>query len=284
MLKQIYHKLEKAFSPQGWWPIISDKNLLCEYHRNAPCNDDEALEICIGAILAQNTQFYPNVVRALQQLKLGRKLTKQELEVLKEAEIQQERISGNKQKQTKHDILTQNTSWKNVEKAILKLSGANLISLTKLASAEESELAELIRSSGYHNQKAKKLKFFANHVLSKHKSIEKFFKQPNLREELLSLWGIGPETADSIVLYAAKQPSFVVDAYTKRIFSRLGFCSKDVDYHELQNRFHDKLPKDACMFNEYHALLVELAKRNCKAKPDCSACPLCNECKKSFSS
>ncbi|MBW2970017.1 endonuclease III domain-containing protein, partial [Candidatus Woesearchaeota archaeon] len=95
-----------------------------------------------------------------------------------------------------------------------------------------------------------------------------------------SIWGVGPETADSIILYAAEKPSFVIDAYTKRIMSRFGVCKSDVDYHVLQDYFHKKLEKNHELFNEYHALLVELAKRNCKRKPECFSCPLHKSCKK----
>lgn len=175
-------------------------------------------------------------------------------------------------------ILTQNTSWQNVEKVLEQLHEYNLIDLKKLASISEQKLARLIKSSGYFRQKAKKLKIFAKHVL-KYGSFNKFLAQKNLREELLSLWGIGPETADSIILYAAEKPAFVIDTYTKRIMSRYGICKSDIEYHELQNHFHQKLPKDQKLFNEYHALLVELAKRNCKVKPECHTCPLRNDCK-----
>lgn len=277
-VKTIYERLHNTYGPQGWWPIINNKTLLCEYHRNAPCNEEEMLEICIGAILTQGTQWYPNVVRALQQLKLGRELTKQELEVLKEAEIQQKKISGKKQKQTKDSILTQNTSWQNVERAIAELHKADLVSLQKLAKVNEEKLAQLIKSSGYFRQKAKKLKLFSKHVL-KHGTLTGFLNQNNLREELLSVWGIGPETADSIVLYAAKMPSFVVDAYTRRIMSRLGVCKDCASYEELQFLFHNSLPFNHKLFNEYHALLVALAKSACtKSKPFCNSCPIKNLC------
>ena len=131
-------------------------------------------------------------------------------------------------------ILTQNTSWKNVEKAILNLKKHNLISPKAIIKTPKTKLAELIRSSGYYNQKAERLK-----------SISKFFienKSP-AREQLLNIKGVGPETADSILLYAYQKPVFVIDSYTRRIFSRIGLCSKDEPYDSLQKLFISSLPK-----------------------------------------
>lgn len=160
-------------------------------------------------------------------------------------------------------ILTQNTSWKNVEKALKSLKEKTGLNKEKIEQIPEKELAELIRSSGYHNQKAKKIK-------------EYFKKEPKTREELLNTWGIGPETADSILLYAHKEPIFVIDTYTKRIFLRLGF--KERSYQEIQELLMKSIPKDYKLYNEYHALLVKLAKENCKTKPKCSTCPLKEKC------
>ena len=270
-IQQIYKILYKAYGRQGWWPIINDKTLLCEYHRNAPKNDSECFEIAIGSILTQNTNWYPNVVRAIQQLKFGREFTKNELRVIKEAEVTQAKISRNKKLITKGKILTQNTSWKNVEKAIFNLNKEKLVDIKKIKKINLKKLASLIRPSGYYNQKAEKLKIAA-----------KFFsknKAPT-REELLDVKGIGPETADSILLYAFKKPYFVVDAYTKRIFSRIGICRQDIKYDELQLFFHKNLQKDAKLFNEYHALIVELGKQFCTKKPKCKDCIIKNHCKR----
>ena len=162
-------------------------------------------------------------------------------------------------------ILTQNTNWKNVEKSIKNLKDNNLLDKNSIKNINIAKLAALIRSSGYYKQKAKKLKEFVS------------FEGEINRENLLNIWGIGPETADSILLYAYNKPVFVIDAYTKRIFSRLGI--KLNDYDEYQEYFHKNLPKDYKLFNEYHALLVELAKKHCKTKPICENCPLINECK-----
>ena len=177
-------------------------------------------------------------------------------------------------------ILTQNTNWKNVEKAIYNLSKNDLIDIKKISKVNQKKLGELIRPAGYYNQKAERLKIIANYILKNYKgNISSFFKKDmkELREELLKIKGIGPETADSIVLYAAEKPVFVIDAYTKRIFERLGF--KGNDYDEWQRLFMDSLKKDVNTFKEYHALLVELGKRNCKTKAECSGCPLVGICK-----
>ena len=164
-------------------------------------------------------------------------------------------------------ILTQNTSWKNVEKALINLQKNNLFNLKKLQKIDVKKLAEIIKSSGYNNQKARKIKEFINFLESK-KGIT--------RENLLNVWGIGPETADSILLYSYKKPYFVIDAYTKRIFNRLGF--KETRYEDLQNLFTKNLEKDYKIYNEYHALLVKLGKDVCKTKPLCHKCPLNKDC------
>ena len=145
------------------------------------------------------------------------------------------------------------------------------MSIEKIISIRKDKLAELIKPSGYYNQKAERLKIVANFFLKN--------RNPT-REQLLAVKGIGPETADSILLYAFDKPFFVVDAYTKRIFSRIGVCRNKCEYHELQNIFHKSLPKSAKLFNEYHALLVELGKRNCTKKPDCRTCPIKTLCRK----
>jgi len=177
-------------------------------------------------------------------------------------------------------ILTQNTNWKNVEKAIAQLNKNNLINTKRIIDISNKKLALIIRSSGYHNQKAKKLKNFC-YFLSKtyNGNLNLFFKNnmEKLRTELLSINGIGPETADSIILYAAKKPIFVIDAYTRRIYSRI-FNIKPLGYDELQQIFMKKLNNDPKLFNEYHALLVELGKNICKKKPLCNQCPINNMC------
>lgn len=210
-IKEIYTRLLEEFDHQGWWPI-NNKYFPKDYsHSNS---EKKVLEICIGA------------------------------------------------------ILTQNTNWKNVEKALSELNKNNLINLENLKKIDVKKLAEIIKSSGYNNQKARKLKEFVKFLESK--------KEIN-RESLLEIWGIGPETADSILLYAYKKPVFVIDAYTKKIMNRIGF--KESSYEELQNLFMKNLPKDNNLFNEFHALLVKLGKDLCKKEPICDKCPLNKNCK-----
>lgn len=260
MIVKIYEKLFEHFGAQGWWPVTPIGG----------CRGDLAYKPVYGIAL---------------------KNEKQKLEIIFGA------------------ILTQNTSWKNVEKAIVELNKHNLIDVLKIKKIDNKKLASIIKSSGYHNQKAEKLKVFSDFLIKNYNGkINDFFefkpdeenteneydkrglknkkqiKERNkkkikikkntdeLREELLSIKGIGPETADSIILYSAERPIFVIDAYTKRIMERIGFEEKS--YDELQELFMKGLGHDAKLFNEYHALLVELGKNYCRKKPLCSICPL----------
>ncbi|HLC65365.1 MAG TPA: endonuclease III domain-containing protein [Candidatus Nanoarchaeia archaeon] len=217
-LPLIYQLLLNRFGYQGWWPIRAEGEHNSNYHPkdySFPKNDNELFEICVGA------------------------------------------------------ILTQNTSWKNVETALLSLRRHNAMSPSGIKRLPASKLAQIIHSSGYHNQKAKKLKAFVDFYLNNKGIIT--------RESLLNLWGIGPETADSMLLYGYKVPIFVVDAYTRRIMGRIGF--KENSYGDIQKLFMENLPADHKIFNEYHALLVELGKNICKSKPMCNYCPLKSICK-----
>lgn len=191
-LLKIYGRLLKKHGHQGWWPIQGRYNLK---NYDLPRNKEEQFEICLGA------------------------------------------------------ILTQNTSWKNVEKALAKLQKNSLIHPKAILKTSYEILADTIRSSGYYNQKAKKLKEFSQFYqnLKPH--------QIPTREQLLTIWGIGEETADSILLYTYKQPYFVVDAYTKRLFKSL--LNKEYKtYQEWQHFFHTNLLQDYKLFNEFHALIV----------------------------
>ena len=175
-------------------------------------------------------------------------------------------------------ILTQNTNWQNVEKAIANLKGAGVLSLPALAALSVEKLAEYIRPAGYYNIKAGRLQNLFT-MIAEHwdNDLDYLLEQsaPVLREQLLSVKGIGPETADSMVLYAAGQPIFVVDAYTHRILLRHEVISEDYDYFQIQEMFMDNLNEDADLFNEYHALLVQVGKQFCKkSKPQCGGCPL----------
>ncbi len=209
---RLYNALYGNFGAQRWWPVAGEKN--------------RELEICIGA------------------------------------------------------ILTQNTAWRNVEKAIANLHKEKMIDAGKIAKCSSKRLAMLIRSSGYYNQKARKLKIFCAHLLKNYGGdLGRMLGKPvpELRKELLSLNGIGNETADSIILYAARKPAFVIDAYTKRIMQRLG-ATDEQEYSELQKFFESSLPKNAKLFNEFHALLVEFGKEFCRKKPECGGCFLSRKC------
>ncbi|MBI5649508.1 MAG: endonuclease III domain-containing protein [Chloroflexi bacterium] len=179
-------------------------------------------------------------------------------------------------------ILTQNTAWTNVERALANLRRAKMLAPARLHRVSRARLAQLIRPSGYFNLKAKKLHAFTEFLFAQHRgSIARLFKRDieTLRAELLAVYGIGPETADSIILYAAHKPIFVVDAYTQRVFARLGLAREHAAYAELQSFFMDHLPRDEKLFNEYHALIVMLGKNICrKTKPRCGACPLREIC------
>ncbi len=229
-IKRVYRVLHARFGPQGWWPIVDEDIAACIYGVGAPRSDAERFEILVGCILAQNTQWYPNAVRALHALKKGKKLVP-----------------------------------------------------ASLAQSRASTIAQLIRSAGYYNQKAERLRRIARFWQDTPSLPD--LPLENLRAILLAQHGIGDETADSIILYAAEKPSFVVDAYTRRIMGRMGLCEKDASYADIQQMFHDALGSDdgvVPMFKEYHALLVELAKRHCKTKPVCGGCPLSGICAKKF--
>lgn len=201
----LYHVLLQHYGPQGWWP------------------GDSPLEIAVGA------------------------------------------------------ILTQNTNWQNVSLAIAHLKQAGLLTAAALHEMPEAELAAYIRPAGYYNLKARRLKNFLALLFDRyHGSLEQMAAAPwpLLRAELLTVKGIGPETADSILLYALEQPAFVVDAYTFRILSRHGLAADPCSYEELQAIFTAALPAEVALYQEYHALLVRAGKDCCRPRPRCTACPL----------
>ena len=229
----VYRTLLKHFGPQGWWPTTSDGGIVPKYRKRntyGKLTEKERFEICVGA------------------------------------------------------ILTQNTSWKNVEKAIENLNKKRLISADKIASLDIRKLAEYIRPSGYYNQKAKRLKAFAKYVSDKYKGkLSVFFSKPlvSARNELLELNGIGPETADSMLLYAGNRPSFVVDAYTVRLSERLGWF-KNKEYGWIKEYFESRLPVSTVVYKEFHALIVALGKDYCRKKPSCGGCTLANKCRSKY--
>jgi len=178
-------------------------------------------------------------------------------------------------------ILTQAVAWSNVEKAIANLKAAQVLDPAALHALPADELAHLIRPAGYYNAKARKIKAFAAHLREHYQyDLDALLSKEVriLRDELLSIHGIGPETADSIILYAAGQPVFVVDAYTRRLLSRLGLVSNNTDYGGVQATFEDNLPHQTSLFREYHALIVCHGKSICRRKPFCAACPLLPIC------
>ncbi len=175
-------------------------------------------------------------------------------------------------------ILTQNTNWGNVEKALRNLKNEKLMDPVSLYNINVKKLAGLIKPAGYFNVKAKRLKNFLRWLMETYngdvKTVQSLPKE-QLREELLSITGIGPETADSIVLYATGQLSFVVDSYTARIFGRHQLIPEESTYDDIKSFFENSLPDDAALFNEYHALIVRIGKEYCKkTKPRCDDCPL----------
>ena len=175
-------------------------------------------------------------------------------------------------------ILTQNTAWVNVERAIANLRRERMLTPRALQQASLGKLARLVRPSGYFRQKAKKLKAFVRFLRENFDgSLARMFRTPTaeLRARLLAVHGIGPETADSILLYAGNHPVFVVDAYTKRILLRHGLVGEDPGYEEVRQLFESNVPRDPRLFNEFHALLVNVGKNWCRPQdPRCSECPL----------
>ena len=176
-------------------------------------------------------------------------------------------------------ILTQATSWRNVEKAMDNLRNAGAFTAKEITSISQAALEQLIRPSRYFRMKAQKVRAFVDYITER--PMHLIFQQevPELREELLTIYGVGPETADTIILYAAGKPSFVVDSYTYRLFSRLGWIEGRYDYAKLRAMFMDNLPHDVDLFNEYHALIVGHGASVCQKKmPNCQECRLRTSC------
>lgn len=244
-----YRSLRNRFGPQGWWPLLDESGELGYHRAGETLSEREQLEICVGA------------------------------------------------------LLTQNTAWTNVIPALQALSKKNLLNAERLRKVPVGELARAIRPAGYYNQKARKLKEFAEYVSSVPGGLAGVWKKPlaQARSELLSVWGIGPETADSMLLYAGSKPVFVVDAYTVRAVERLGWMKggsgRDSDrfrhytsrgfrhynstseYGRVQEFFLENAPKGVRHYKEFHALFVELGKRYCtKNTPACGECPLREQC------
>jgi endonuclease-3 related protein len=166
-------------------------------------------------------------------------------------------------------VLTQNTAWRNAARAIENLNRAGALNPERLSTMDARKLAALIRPAGYYNQKAKRLRQLAHFFQSGEKVT---------RESLLALNGVGPETADSILLYACGRLKFIIDAYTRRIFSRLGLLDKNATYDAAQAVFQENIPRKTLIYKEFHALIVEHAKRHCRTKPVCEGCALLSRC------
>jgi endonuclease-3 related protein len=175
-------------------------------------------------------------------------------------------------------VLTQNTNWQNVEKAIRNLREADVLEPIALYNVPVEELEELIRPAGYFRIKSHRLRSLLEFVVERYEgSLDAMFQTSLdvLRSQLLEVHGIGPETADSILLYAGNLPIFVIDAYTHRVFSRHGWIDFDADYHQLQDYVQSSIPQEIPLYNEFHALIVRLGKDFCrKSSPKCETCPL----------
>lgn len=172
-------------------------------------------------------------------------------------------------------VLTQNTNWQNVEKAILNLKKQRLLNINVIDAMPIARLAQEIKSSGFFRIKARRLKALVKYLITKYHGKIRLMKRQKLsrlRKELLEVDGIGEETADSILLYALDKPIFVIDAYTRRIFSRHKFFESNVNYLDMQKFFMANLPKSSKIYNEYHALIVRLAKDFCRSQPQCDKC------------
>lgn len=171
-------------------------------------------------------------------------------------------------------ILTQNTAWSNVELAIDNLKTAELLAARRIVDCSDEELASWLRPAGYFNIKATRLKNLCRFLVQNGLARLQQESSLELRHQLLAVNGVGPETADAILLYAFQRPVFVIDAYTRRIFSRIGLVSGNESYEQLRVRFENALNASAAIYNEYHALIVQHAKLTCRAKPACDRCIL----------
>jgi endonuclease-3 related protein len=177
-------------------------------------------------------------------------------------------------------ILTQNTAWTGVEKAITHLKENDLLNPESISTVNPERLAGLIRPAGYFNQKTKRIQSFTRWFLEKFEGkIERMKEVPflEMREELLAQNGIGPETADSILLYALRHPTFVIDTYTYRMLHRHGFVGEESSYEEMKTVMEEQLPKEEALFNDFHAQIVRVGKEYCRKKPNCEQCPLKND-------
>ena len=178
-------------------------------------------------------------------------------------------------------VLVQSTAWRNVEHAIENLKASDSLHPAAIRSMSLDRLELLIRPSGFFRVKARRLRALCDFLGERYSDSIKLMAERStcdLRRELLAVYGIGEETADDILLYAFHRPVFVIDAFTRRIFHRLGWCGPESSYGNLQQMFHDGLPEDSALFNEYHALIVRHGNTTCRKRPDCAGCPLLSDC------
>ena len=250
-VSSVYKTLLKSYGPQGWWPLSG----LGRPVKKKDEDFDSYLKSNPNGTAAEFKSNWP------RHLGIIPREDRQKFEIILGA------------------ILTQNTNWNNVEKALYNINSHNFLHIKKIKNANHEKLARFVRPAGYYNQKAERLKMIAA-KLDLFTHINAFFLQENIRHKLLEMNGIGPETADSMLLYAGNLPFFVIDAYTKRLFSRLGFCKEAVSYHELQGLITKNLKQDLNLFKEFHALIVEHAKQHCRTKPICEGCPLGKICRR----
>jgi len=250
---KLYTLLINRYGRQGWWPLVFSETENAETRgikKKAASaeNDAAAIEEPYRKVTYHPGNYsYPH--NKAQQFEI---------------------IAGS--------ILAQNTSWKNAGQAVVNLHKEEILSPELILNTPIEKLAYNIKKSGYYNQKAKKLKIISEFLLDRGGEI----KNAPKRKHVLSLWGIGPETADSILLYAYHVPVFVVDAYTKRIASRIGIINETDTYETVQRVFSEKLEKDYTIYNEAHALIVMHAKEHCRKKPVCTGCPLAGNCRFAF--
>ena len=179
-------------------------------------------------------------------------------------------------------ILTQNAAWTNASRALEALHEERALEPRRLLAMPLRRLERLVRPSGFYAQKSRKIKTFARHLIGKNVPLERWLGRtplPALREDLLAIKGVGPETADSIILYAANRPAFVVDAYTRRIGARLGWFPESAGYAEVQSFLTSRLPRSVRLYNEFHALFVAQAKQYCRKRPRCAGCVLLRACR-----
>jgi endonuclease-3 related protein len=234
VIQKIYDYLLEAYGPQGWWPLT-------DLHGNGGSNPTKT-----GSVQGYHPGDYTYPRNSKQQFEI---------------------ISG--------ALLTQNTSWPQVETALLNLKRLNALSPEGILCLDPETLKEAIKPAGYYNQKAGRLKILAEWFSDlQERTHDRSAEGIPIREELLSLKGVGPETADSILLYAFKQPSFVVDAYTRRIMTNLGLIGEKAKYEDVKALFEENLLEGPVVYQEYHALLVEHAKRHYKKKGAYGECPL----------